>query len=271
MTRIPITMCHGIDVKKTQAPLTTEHFERLIKVAAELGFESIDYDDLEAWQSDRGTLPRRPIMLDFDHPVRSMRYEVNDVLSRYGLKGNLFVNTGPMDPNYRGKPRGDAWMTWDELRELVEMGWTIGAHTVTHPNLSELSLEDPEGRKIRDELIQCDETIEKELGIKPKVFAFTGTSFSSIALAEVKKRYRFGRLWITQAFYQVDGKKMRYADLVGVAGEDEPDGGPPQQARYIHKNSDPYLLPSMEFQALIYEPDAFRRYLQGAISGADER
>lgn len=265
MTRIPITMCHGIDEAKQRAPLTADHFERLIKVAADLGFESINYDDLEAWRSNRGTLPRKPIMIDFDHPVRSMRYEVNDVLDRYGFKGNLFVNTGPMGPNYHGKLHDKEWMTWEEVGQLVEMGWFIGAHTVNHPNLSKLSLEDPDGQKLREELRQCDETIEKELGIKPKAFAFTGTSFSTIALEEVKTRYRFGRLWITQAYYQVDGAKIRYADLVGVTGEDEPDGGPPQQARYIYRDSDPYLLPSMEFQALIYQPEDFRAYLEAAL------
>ena len=265
MTRIPITMCHGIDTRKAEAPLTVEHFDRLIKVAADLGFQSIDYHELKAWQAGHGTLPDRPIMIDFDHPVRSMRYEVNEVLTRYGFKGNLFVNTGPMHSGYEGKPRGDAWMTWDELRELVDLGWYIGAHTVTHPNLSELSLEDPNGHKIREELIACDEEIEKELRIKPEAFAFTGTSFSTIALKEVKKRYQFGRLWITQAFYQVDGKKKRYADLVGISGNDEPDGGPPNPARYIYKDSDPFLLPSMEFQALIYDPQAFQAYLEGAI------
>ena len=40
------------------------------------------------------------------------------------------------------------------------------------------------------------------------------------------------------------------------------DGGPPMAARYITRDSNPYRLPSMEFQALIHEPDAFRKYLE---------
>ena len=99
----------------------------------------------------------------------------------------------------------------------------------------------------------------------PQDFAFTGTSWSSSAEREVKARYRFGRLWIVGAEYQVDGKKTRYADLVGVPGTDEADGGPPHAARYITRDSDPYRLPSMEINALIFEPEAFRRYLEGAL------
>ena len=66
--------------------------------------------------------------------------------------------------------------------------------------------------------------------------------------------------------YQVDGETMRYADLVGVDDPDEEDGGPPTAARYITKDSPPYRLPSMEIQRpLIYDTDAFRRYLEGAL------
>ncbi len=78
----------------------------------------------------------------------------------------------------------------------------------------------------------------------------------------------FGRLWIVGTHYQADGREIRYADLVGAPGEDEADGGPPLAARYITRDSHPYRLPSMEIQRpLIYSPEAFRAYLEGALSG----
>ena len=76
-------------------------------------------------------------------------------------------------------------MTWEEIAELREQGWTIGAHTVSHPNLSELSLIDPTGDRIREELDRCNQVIRDNLGFMPQEFAFTGTSWSSIAEAEV--------------------------------------------------------------------------------------
>ena len=268
MVRIPITMCHGIR-HDGDYPLTADHFESLVKIAAELNFESIDYNQLFQWFREAGTLPPRPIMFDFDHPVKSMRYEIHEVLSNYGYTGNLFINTGPVDELY-AKPMPPSSlreiMTWDEIGQLIESGWHIGAHTVTHPNMSELSLADASGEKLRAELEQCDATLKEYLGITPQDFAFTGTSWSSIAEREVSKRYRFGRLWIVGTKYQVDGKTMRYADLVGVDDPDEEDGGPPMAARYITKDSPPYRLPSMEIQRpLIYDPDAFRHYLEGAL------
>ena len=261
--RIPITMCHGIS-DGGDHPLSESHFNTLIAIAAELGFHSINYDQLAAWRAGAGSLPERPIMFDFDHPVKSMRHAVHDALDRHGFSGNLFVNTGPMDPDADGY--GTQTMTWDELAQLPELGWHIGAHTVTHPNLSELFKEDPSGEKLAAELAACDATLESRLGLVPRDFAFTGTSWSSAAEQQVMQRYRFGRLWIIGALYQADGEQIRYADLVGVQGQDEADGGPPAAARYITRETPAYRLPSMEFQSpLLHEAAAFRAYLEGAL------
>ena len=269
--RIPITMCHGIRSTGTVTlpnPLPAEHFDRLMKIAADMGFMSINYDDLAAWRDSSTPLPERPIMIDFDHSVTSMRHGVLDILDRYGFKGNLFIYTSPYDETY-DRPLAlspaPEHMTWGEIRELKDAGWHMGAHTITHPNLSELSVEDPTREILRTELDRCNRVIQENLGITPQDFAFTGTSWSSSAEEEVMKRYRFGRLWIVGSEYQADGKPIRYAELAGVSEPDEPDGGPPNSARYITEGTNPYRLPSMELQALINHPDAFRKYLEGAL------
>ena len=268
--RIPITMCHGVHPAQPGDPKPFEQpqFDRLMKIAAELGFESINYDDLAAWRAGERNLPARPIMIDFDHPFRSVAVECREVLDNYGFTGTLFVNTGMFDLIFGGVERPEfagRIASWEELGELQAAGWHFGAHTVTHPDLSALSLEDPSGDRLRAELDECDATLRENLGVIAHDFAFTGTSWSSAAKRVVKDRYRFGRLWIVGSEYHVDGETMRYADLVGVPGPDEPDGGPPQAVRYITEHSDPYRLPSMELQALVYEPEAFRKYLEGAL------
>ncbi len=275
--RIPITMCHGIREGENY-PLSVDYLDGLMSIVAELGFESINYDQLDLWRSGKGELPPRPFMFDVDHPERSVFTDVQKVLDRYGFKGNLFVNTGPTDELNSGPMPADSertTMTWDEVRELIANGWHLGAHTVTHPNLSELHIEDPSGEKIAAELDQCNETLQRELGRPMRDFAFTGTSCSSSAEQEVMKRYRFGRLWIRRVAtaqrqsptdYEVDGQTIRYAEYVGSDEPNDADGGPPIAVRYITRESNPYRLPSMELQSsLMYEPESFRRYFEGAV------
>jgi len=269
--RIPVTMSHGIDPGNPDPwlSLSREHFEDLVRTASGMGFRSVNYNELALWRSGKGRLPARPIMFDFDHPMKSMRYAVNDVLSAYGYKGNLFVNTGMLDKIHSSLYPPDSKleiMTWDELGELKDMGWHIGSHTVTHPSLSKLGVEDPSGERIREELEQCDERLKSRLGIVSKDFAFTGTSWSKVAEDEVARRYRFGRLWIIGRDYDADGKKIRFADLVGSSEPDDADGGPPMDTRYITEKTHPYRLPSVEIQStLIATVDTFRRYLEGAL------
>ena len=267
--RIPITMCHGVNTKR-EPPLDAEHFANYFQIAAEMGFASISYDELAAWKEEKAVIPERPIMFDFDHPTKSIRHEIQPIMQEFGFRGNLFINTGPMEELYSGPmPDFEAreWMTWDEIRELMDTGWRIGSHTHSHPNLSEFSAQDPSGELVRAELVKCDSILRRELGVEPQDFAFTGTTWSSTAERHVKKRYRFGRLWIIGSTYRADGAQIRYADLVGVSGADESDGGPPHAARYITKQTDPYRLPSMELEYLIYEYDVFRSYLAKALDG----
>ena len=58
-------------------------------------------------------------------------------------------------------------MPWSEVRELRDLGWHIGAHTVSHPNLSNLAAEDPGGEVLREELDRCNRVIEENMGFVP--------------------------------------------------------------------------------------------------------
>ena len=71
--RIPITMCHGIHSDGNK-PLTPQHMDSLVRIAAEMKFTSINYENLATWRAGTRDLPPRPIMFDFDHPVKSMRH-----------------------------------------------------------------------------------------------------------------------------------------------------------------------------------------------------
>lgn len=265
--RIPITMCHGTSwqpqkVKHQRNLLTPERFEQYFRIAAEMGFRSISYDDLARWRNENGDLPQRPIMFDFDHPDWSIGKLIWPIMERFGFKGNLFVNTSPME-----KTENPYHMKWDDLRMLVASGWHIGAHTHRHYGMDYLARKDPSGGLIREELAKCDELLTQNLGVTPQDFAFTSTTWSQVAENEVRKRYRFGRLWVIGSHYDTEKGCIRFAELVGVPGADESDGGPPLGARYITKQSHPYRLPSMELEFLIYDYDAFRSYLRNALEG----
>jgi peptidoglycan/xylan/chitin deacetylase (PgdA/CDA1 family) len=103
------------------------------------------------------------------------------VLSRWRLPATFFVATGfvdselqtPWDRNANVRSR---WMTWQQVAQLAAAGHDIGAHTVTHADLGQLSDADAENelRRSRDEL-------DARTGAAPRHFAIPfGRTFASI-------------------------------------------------------------------------------------------
>ena len=61
----------------------------------------------------------------------------------------------------------NAFLRWDEVQALRGLGFRIGAHTVSHPILSRLSVD-----RARAEVIESKRTIEARCGIAPRAFAY---------------------------------------------------------------------------------------------------
>jgi hypothetical protein len=65
-------MSHGVDriprptSTTGRQSLNAAQFDALYRIARDMGCETIGYDDLEKWRNGTGTLPRRPLMIDFD-------------------------------------------------------------------------------------------------------------------------------------------------------------------------------------------------------------
>ncbi len=273
--RIPCTMCHGVwddEVEKPVIPnwtaLTRSSFERKIGILSEMGIRSIGYGELEQWYHG-APLSGKRIMIDFDHAVRSIFEQVFPILESHGFKGNMFVDTARVDRDL-DKPNSErGCMTWEQLGELAEAGWTIGAHTVHHYSLATVEAEDPTGGRLLEEMSGAEDRIKEQLGITPRDFAYTGLGWSPMAEQIASKRYRFARLWITGEMYNdPQGNDVPIATLLNpdpssAPGPDEPDGGPPNSYRYITSQTNPHRLPSMELENLIATDEAYRRYVDG--------
>ena len=68
--------------------------------------------------------------------------------------------------NYGSPINERVMLNWEEIREMSQAGISFGAHTVTHPTLSRMRLEEAES-----EIGESKRTLEKELGIEINHFA----------------------------------------------------------------------------------------------------
>jgi peptidoglycan/xylan/chitin deacetylase (PgdA/CDA1 family) len=81
------------------------------------------------------------VALTFDDGNHSDATVAAPTLARLGLQGTFFVT-----PAWIGRP---GFMDWPDVRELVRMGMTVGAHGLDHTPLSSLSNPDL-GRHLRE-------------------------------------------------------------------------------------------------------------------------
>lgn len=64
-------------------------------------------------------------------------------------------------------PKAGLMLTWDKVRALKEAGHTIGAHTLSHPNLAHVSPEEAQ-----TEIVGCKERLEAVMGGSIQHFSY---------------------------------------------------------------------------------------------------
>jgi peptidoglycan-N-acetylglucosamine deacetylase len=104
-----------------------------------------------------------------------------DLLSRRGLPATLYATTGALGQG--------TTMSAAQLRSLDQAGFEIGAHTVSHPVLSDLH-----GDELARELTGCKRALEDMLGREVPSFAYPkGRGNQEVARALAAAGYRHAR------------------------------------------------------------------------------
>ena len=113
---------------------------------------------------------RRTVAITFDDCYRDNLFAAR-ILAEHNLPACFFIPTA-----YPGTQHVFDWdkhlpqmanLTWDEIREMAELGHEIGSHTVHHANMAQVSTE-----QARHELVDSKKTLEDRLGRPVQWFAY---------------------------------------------------------------------------------------------------
>lgn len=105
------------------------------------------------------------LAITFDDGYRNFAADALPVLERLKIPATIFIvagecgGTNRWDADKAGIPELPL-MEWDELRDICGRGVTIGAHTMTHPNLTKLLLADAE-REISTAQVQLQDRLRQ--------------------------------------------------------------------------------------------------------------
>ena len=144
-------------------------------------------------------IPDKLVVLTFDDCNKSDRAFVADVVKAHGFGATFYVTEGL--GFLKNKER---YVTWEEIKELHDMGFEIGNHTRSHPNVTRLPRE-----HLDAELAHIEKRCAEHGIPKPKTFCFPGFSHSLASAETVEARgYQFARRGVRPEF-QDDGKGGR--------------------------------------------------------------
>jgi len=175
---VPILMYHDVDVAPpgTAYPelfVSPGQFDRQLDLLAEKGYEPITMAALELARRGKAELPAKPIVLTFDDGYRGQYENAAKALAERGWPGVLYLK---VDALTQGE------MTKSMVARMIDGGWELGSHTVTHPDLTTL---DP--ATLEDEVSGSRQTLARRFGVPVDSFCYPAGSFDATVVDAVRK------------------------------------------------------------------------------------
>lgn len=160
---IPVLLYHSVpraDVADDRLAVPQDLFRAHLEAIVAAGRTPIGVEDLAAALRGEIPLPARPVTITFDDAYDDTPAAVEQVLS-HGLKASIFVTTGQVGTG--------AMIRRDQLQALAAEPDRVelGAHTVSHPFLDELS-----PTQVEAEVQGSKRALEETIGRTVSTFAY---------------------------------------------------------------------------------------------------
>jgi len=158
-SRVPVLVYHHIANHAGAWYVSPRRFEQELAWLSGHDFHTVSLDAYITAMETGDALPPNSIVLTFDDGYADAYTDAFPLLRKYSFTGTFFVITGVV-----GWP---SFLTWDQIIEMQNAGMEIGAHTVHHPFLTKLSLQ-----QAQYEIEQSRLDLVEHLPTPPTVFAY---------------------------------------------------------------------------------------------------
>jgi peptidoglycan/xylan/chitin deacetylase (PgdA/CDA1 family) len=178
---------HGISRSRRRHDLNLllthpSRFRTQLESLLEAGFEFVTAAEL-ARLANGGEPPPGYAAITFDDGMRNNRTVAFPILQRYGIPATVYISIdliGGVSPwvDTHGDNR---MLDTGEIQELAGAGWELGAHTMTHPDLSTLTYE-----ACRREIEESKIALEEIGQVSVETFAYPFGRYDEQTIAAVR-------------------------------------------------------------------------------------
>jgi len=178
---IPILMYHATEAPPAGSPypelwVAPDRFAEQLQALEDAGYTAITMRDAEDYWAGRRRVPAKPIVLTFDDGYRSHVDHALPELERRGWPGVLYLEVAAL------QKEGAEGIPEAQVRQLLDAGWELGAHTVTHPDLTTL---DASGRT--EEIAGSRRALRRRFGVPVTAFCYPAGRFDDTVIAAVEE------------------------------------------------------------------------------------
>ncbi len=170
---------HSIDNSGSVVSTSPETFQRQMQFLSESSFNVVSLNVIMDCLHENRPLPSRALAITFDDGYENVYTDAFPVLEKYGFGATVFLITDYCGkdsdwpgnaPSFERRPL----LSWTEIEEMRRHGFEFGAHTATHPNLTQVSIQQAER-----EIIGSKAEIEDRLGVEATSFAYPYGKYNS--------------------------------------------------------------------------------------------
>lgn len=141
-------------------------------------------DILDQLQASEPSLNKHVVAISFDDANLSVCEQAWPILEKYNVPFTLFINTDPIERNF------DSQCSWKSLQAMHNSGlMTVGNHSKQHLHMLERSPMQSEKEwlmTMRKEIVEAQQTLDKQFGPSPKLFAYPYGEFNQALKKLVK-------------------------------------------------------------------------------------
>lgn len=191
---VPILMYHEITAEPLMCgrlSVRPDAFDLQLGILAAAGYTALTAGQVASALTCPGArLPAKPVVLTFDDGFADFYDTALPLLQRHGMTGTLFATSGWTGGSgeYLSENSPPGMLNPAQLREIADAGIEIGAHSVTHPQLDQLS-----PGSLRQELVGGKQSLEDVLSEPVPGLAYPfGYSSKAVRDAAVTAGYDYG-------------------------------------------------------------------------------
>jgi peptidoglycan/xylan/chitin deacetylase (PgdA/CDA1 family) len=178
---------HGVARSRLREDLSLlqvspDRFRTHLQLLLAAGFRFVTVAEL-ARRADGGVPEPGLAVVTFDDGMHNNFTIARPILDEYGIPATVYVTIGLIGGRspWIG-PAGDgAIMSESQLRELAGAGWELGAHSMTHADLSTLDY-----AACRREIEESRDTLERITGARVQTFAYPFGRYGPAAVAAAR-------------------------------------------------------------------------------------